>query len=62
MHRGLFAGLYKTPSKFTGRYIAKSRAKGGLPPGKKLQLHPTKLTWSTRVMWWKGLGWVACVG
>jgi hypothetical protein len=41
---------------------------GPYPGGKKLQLHPTNLTHSTPVMWWKGLwvkGWrrvVGCVG
>jgi hypothetical protein len=34
----------------------------GPPPGQKLQIHPTNLTYSTRVMFYKGLGWVACVG
>ena len=30
--------------------------KGGIPKGKRLQLYPTNLTYSTAVMGWKDLG------
>ena len=61
---------YRAPSVFAGRYFDRSGLAGGIPRGvtKKLQLHPTILTYSTPVMLWKEMGegdWrrvVECVG
>ena len=43
------------PSKFTGR-LAAGNCVSGVIGGKKLQLHPTNLSYLTPVVWWKGLG------
>jgi hypothetical protein len=48
----------ETPRNFPGRYIAGSGRKYGAYPGWTLQIYPTKLTRSTRVMRWKGVGWM----
>ncbi len=58
----ILAGLYENPEILSGRYIETTVPQRGPTPGEKLLIHPAKLTKSTRVMWWTGLGRMAGVG
>ena len=47
--------LYPASLNFTARYDRSIQKKYEPQPGYLLQLHPTNLTKSTPVVWWKGL-------
>jgi hypothetical protein len=49
-------GLYRTPSEFTGRYVARCGYKYGITPGVETPITPDGLGDSTVVMGWKGFG------
>lgn len=48
--------LYRTPKKLTGRYIALSRAKGGVPPGVEISEQLVGPDVLDGVVWWMGAG------